>query len=223
MKNVSSSSSSSHHTYNTFPFVPRERMRVLVIDVETNGLPVSYVSRKKQTGFTNLRLLNERRFDECRAIEVAMMLAEFEDGVCTILHEWSALVSQNVQITNSDIHGITEQNVLDTGVHMDAVLEELSKHLDFVDYVVAHNADFDLQVMASECKRHGWPSLLQRLDDKPVVCTMLRAFKQLKLMKWPKLVDLYKRLCFEEATNAHRALADCRMCMACFEKLGVNN
>lgn len=194
-------------------------MRILVIDIETNGLPISYVSAKKQNGFTNLRLLNELRFEECRAIEVAMIIVDFENDVATVKYEWTSLVSQNVPISNSDIHGITEQDVKNDGVHMDVVLEELSNQLDLVDTIVAHNADFDLQVLASECKRHGWLSLLERIDDKSVVCTMLLGYKTLKLPRWPKLVNLYERLSLQKATRAHRALDDCRMCLTCYNKL----
>ena len=194
-------------------------MRVLVIDTETNGLPISYVSTKKSNGFTNLRSLNELRFEECRAIEIAMILVEFEKEKATIIYEWTTLISQNVPITNSDIHGITEQDVKNNGVHMDVVFEELSKQLYLADTIIAHNADFDLQVLASECKRHGWLSLLERIDDKPVVCTMLLGYKTLKLARWPKLVNLYERLTLQKATHAHRALDDCRMCLTCYNKL----
>ncbi|MGW0736023.1 exonuclease domain-containing protein [Streptomyces sp. NPDC002851] len=102
-------------------------------------------------------------------------LVEVKDGEPMGRREWLADPGIPIPQEAVDVHGITNERAAVEGRPADRVADELARTL--VGYwqtgvpVVAYNAAFDLTLLAAELRRHGLPSLRDRLgtDPAPVV------------------------------------------------------
>jgi hypothetical protein len=83
---------------------------------------------------------------------------------------------------------------------------------------VAHNIEFDDNVVTSELIRYGCDGFLIQWSQLRKVCTMRMG--TLPRQKWPKLSELYVRLFNREPeVTLHRADADVHVCAQCFFRL----
>ncbi|MFP3987244.1 3'-5' exonuclease [Streptomyces sp. E11-3] len=142
-------------------------------------------------------------------------LVEVKDGEPTGRREWLADPGVVIPQDAVDVHGITNERAAAEGRPADQVADELAGAL--TGYwlagvpVVAYNAAFDLSLLAAELRRHGLPSLRERLggtDPAPVVdpYTIDRAVD-----KYRKGKRTLEAVCAEYGValdSAHHALAD---------------
>jgi DNA polymerase III epsilon subunit-like protein len=177
--------------------------RILFLDTETTGLP-------KFRGVNAL----DRQNNWPDIVSVAWLT--YENGV---------LVNSNYSVIKPEwpipeesikIHGITQDYAAEHGQPLIKVLNDLGADLAKADYVVAHNLEFDKNVIFN--------ALRWRLDINPwliwpqnEICTMERARNELKLpsnyrnssqYKPPSLTELYKDTFNTEPENMHNSLND---------------
>ena len=122
------------------------------------------------------------------------------------------------------IHGITNAQAKREGEPIEDVLSELIDDAEDVEYVVAHNASFDLAFLRREYLDTGLDNPFDRM--KPY-CTMRSsvAFCRFPKLnggtgyKWPKLDELHFHLFGKYFDGAHDAMADTKACMRCFFEL----
>lgn len=195
--------------------MPRQ---ILIFDTETTGLPQTYPGR-----FQILPYFHLYAYDKARLLQLAFCVVEETDEL-----EYKVLYSKNLyvqvegEVLNTEIHGITQELLREKGTEIEKVLESLEYALkNFnVDKVIAHNAEFDMNIIMSECARSGKQSLISLLkNDCNVYCTMQKAKELLKLERRPKLKDLYKKFFGQEFENQHSADADVDACFACYKEL----
>lgn len=183
----------------------------LVFDIETTGFP----QRK------NVHPYKTSNYETSRMIELGYMIVNDITG--ETVKEVSHLIQHpnKVGINNSHIHGITEEMVLEDGETVHSVLDELYEDLKQVDTMVAHNMDFDFNILLSEVYRWYpmYNHLLGELYNKKLVCTVQMGKSLMPNGKYPKLIELYQKLFDEEWIQPHRALEDCRVCSKCYLKL----
>lgn len=157
--------------------------------------------------------------DPLEARIVTACVVGVDGGRVVRQRDWLADPGIRIPEQASAIHGISSERAAAEGRPVREVADEIAETL--VDYwrrgvpVVAYNASFDLTLLTAELRRHGLPSLAERLGDTapgtgtgPVVdpYTIDRA------------VDRYRRgkrtleaVCGEygvELTSAHQAAAD---------------
>jgi len=119
------------------------------------------------------------------------------------------------------VHGITTERALAEGVDVAMVLEQFTAALGEAQTVVAHNLDFDRNVIQAELIRAGIsagsasPSLVCTMKQSTDFCAIPGQYGN----KWPTLAELHERLFEEPVAGAHSALADARACMRCFFRL----
>lgn len=119
----------------------------------------------------------------------------------------------------ADIHGITTEIALQSGVPLVSALFLFSKLCEVSELIVAHNIDFDYLMIQAECARLSKPC---KMTDIARFCTMHAATDHCKLpgkygkYKWPKLEEAYRHFMGVEFTGAHDALADVRGCAAVY-------
>ncbi len=176
-------------------------MRILILDTETTGLFERGSDPKNYTCFNNSRL-----------IELGYIV--YNDS--EIQKKYESLVKVDFPITNSHIHNICNIDCEIKGKHLLDVLKELHNDLLNVDVIVAHNIDFDLNIILAECYRNEFIDLINLLKSKSKKCTMKMGKEMLKLYKYPKLMELYPTLTNKEWIQQHRALDDVEKCSECY-------
>lgn len=180
------------------------------IDVETTGLP----NRKGNLYYDPFDF---NKYDNSRMIELCYIIADQEGKVKT---SYSTLIyPDGFNIDNSDIHGIQEEDLIETGADIDDVFDKFEKDLMDVSCIVSHNIDFDINILLSECYRYHRVNLIKLINDKNIMCTMKMGRKYMDVKKNPKLVELYENLFCEKVDQKHRAQDDTQLCMKCFNKM----
>jgi DNA polymerase III epsilon subunit-like protein len=179
----------------------------LIVDTETNGLGTGGGVSSSSVRGTTPRLL-----------ELAFLLV---DGDGRVDRSYSHLILPEgfrVPKESSAVHGITAEMAVQEGVPARNALLSFLDAAGRAKVIVAHNARFDLGVIAGEVERHGLsPTPLAR----PWYCTMRGGVHLCRERRspgpsWPTLDKLHMTLFGEGFPGGHRALADAEACARCF-------
>lgn len=114
----------------------------------------------------------------------------------------------------------TEKNKVE-GVPMSAALQSFASAARHCRAIVAHNIQFDYNVLGAEMLRYE-VSVGRKLEQ---YCTMEHGTNICKLpgyggqYKWPSLAELHQHLLGEGFENAHDAMADVEACARCYFKM----
>lgn len=122
------------------------------------------------------------------------------------------------------IHRITNERANERGLPVKKVLAMFREALARNKYLVAHNVQFDQNVVGSEFIRAGQDDPLEGIFK---VCTMKLTTNFVKARspwgagkyKWPTLSELHMKLFGTEFKDAHDALVDTEALGRCFFKL----
>ncbi len=129
----------------------------------------------------------------------------------------------------AQIHGITTEIAIEKGEDLEKVMTEFNEDLNTVDTIVAHNYNFDKQIVMGEFKRL---SIFTIFEQIPNIDTMKSSTYYLKLpkknsrykgYKYPRLEELHRFLFNEDFDNAHSADADVDATVKCFFELQKRN
>lgn len=129
--------------------------------------------------------------------------------------------SFTIPYTSSEIHGITTKIANERGENISTVLQNFNVLLQQADYVVAHNIEFDENVIAAEFVKN---EMHNGLEKKRKICTMKSTtgfckVGELHEYKWPKLSELYYKIFNEEFEETHNARLDVEATVRCFWEL----
>lgn len=171
--------------------------RVIVFDLETNGLP-------ETPSFGNYFPVEDlSKYRTSRIVQWSWSLHEANG---TPIAEEDHIIKPNLaeyRITNEQFHGITETIARVRGKSFEEVLEKWLPHLKDATTLVGHNVNFDKHVLMSELHRRNYPELAAMLLTKKWVCTMERGkqlcgLKARNKLKPPKLCELMHALGIKE-------------------------
>lgn len=179
----------------------------LIIDTETNGLPDC---KDIPYGFyPDYKLLD--RYNKARIIQISYMLCN-ENIEEKELHDF-VIKRENFTIDNSEFHGITNE-ISDNGYDYDVAINNFIETLGKCEYIIAHNINFDVNVIKSELYRRNKLDLIEIIDSKKLICTvkkfkyLVKAKNKINKIKNPSLKELYQ-FCFNnENDNAHNSKYD---------------
>lgn len=223
-----------------------KNVKILFIDTETTGLP-------EMLNFNNFHPYNKTKYyDCCRIVSIACAVYE----MCVGETEYNQIYVNDVpykidtnlvspmkhiktlnfiikpdkfKIHNSNFHGITEHKAEKFGVKLiDAVREIMSYSID-CKLLIAHNVQFDQNVLASELYRSGNKKELEWLLQMDTFCTSIGGSRITKIpfrgreYKYPKLSELYYFLFGKNPIIQHDALGDVETLVACFQCLTAHN
>jgi DNA polymerase-3 subunit epsilon len=180
----------------------------LVFDTETTGFP-------QKKGFDLYYPPSQTyRYNNARLVELAYIIYDADGNV---IKKVESLIKPNgFVILNSNIHGITTDKAMLEGNKLRDVLTQFNEDLQTVDTLIAHNIDFDINVVLAECYRTNQKKLIAELTKKDQICTMRLGKCHLKQVKYPKLSELYSCLFNKEWKQTHRALDDAKTCGECY-------
>jgi DNA polymerase III epsilon subunit-like protein len=131
------------------------------------------------------------------------------------------------------IHGITNEKSRECGTNIKNIIEEFVKDVYSTNMLVAHNLDFDLNILFAEIMRLNEPCHEQFIGDllkkKNLFCTMKESTKLCNIkvvtktgreyVKFPKLSELHEHLFQSTPKNLHNSLNDVLVCTRCFYKI----
>ncbi|RYH15200.1 hypothetical protein EON65_32145 [archaeon] len=146
---------------------------VLLLDVDTNGLPTDV--RSTYPLYSTLK-----SYDSARVVMISYQLCN--KTTFDPLDSRSFIIkSDGFPIENTMFHGITLEDSLSKGVALTDAVAELGNALHQTNAIVAHNTDFTCNVLKSELFRHGLLDELAMFETKKDVCIMTLTMPLLKL------------------------------------------
>jgi DNA polymerase-3 subunit epsilon len=194
-------------------------MKVLAFDTETTGLPVSYNAPLTDLSkWPYIVQLSYIVFDTLKK-----EILEYTDHIIKL--------DTDVLITPESvaIHHITAARSQKTGIPIERALQEFAEAVQDVDLILAHNIQFDKNLLTVEFNRNKMKNALYR-DGRPLpeYCTMKQNVELCKLpfvnknntvmshYKWPTLSELHVCLFNTVPQGTHNAIADVMICLRCY-------
>lgn len=184
----------------------------LFFDVETTGLPAR--------GATCYDL---DAYSKARIVSIAWVLRSKSEVMSQHYH---IIRQENTSSEDflgaSNIHGIHKSVTQKYGKELSCVLKDFLSDVALSSTLVAHNFEFDSNVVGSELYRLGLdPSTFLKHKCH---CTMKsntdlvrKPFaNNSRSFKWPKLSELYTFCFHEDMKDAHNALADVENTARCY-------
>jgi DNA polymerase III epsilon subunit-like protein len=197
-------------------------MAYLVFDTETTGLPLE---RSRMSGMRFFDYKQTIKFDTSRIVSIAWIVLD-DDFV--EVSKYYQIIRPTFEIPQSsiNIHGISQLKALEEGVEFEDMVKSLSDTLDeypLIKVIIAHNIEFDINVLKSELFRNNHEDLIERLSTIKELCTMQAGKLVVQNVRFVRLAALYNACTNSVLENAHDALADTRGCAACFRHLALNH
>ena len=189
---------------------------IIIFDTETTGFPQTLGFDK----YYNPSLINF--YNNSRLVQLGYIILDKNlnvlDKICFIIKP------ENFSISNSNIHGITNEKANSEGLDIKYCLLNFYNELIKCDTIVAHNINFDINIISSESYRSGMGFIYDKLFQKNKYCTMKNGKDILKKLKYPKLSELYLFL-YPDCSwiQKHDALDDCEKCLDCYRRLSFLN
>lgn len=176
----------------------------LIVDTETTGLPPRH---QKRSGAIDPSQFLE--WDNCRIVQIAWVVIDIEG---TIIKKADYVIKPTFFIIPDEstaIHGISQEYANTHGVEIKKVLPEFIEDLDMCDTLIAHNIDFDYNVILAELFRYNIDRSTMKTINR--YCTMRKG--SMPNEKWKRLGELYKKYFGNAPTLIqHRAFNDVIMC-----------
>jgi len=208
---------------------PIRKGRVLIFDTETNGkIPKQYQSNDELPHILQLSY-----------VIYNVVTNRVEEVFDTYIK-----VKSNVEIPQEtiDINGVTREICEEKGIHIIKALCHFYNAFISCDCVVAHNYEFDSQMINTEiernltmiekyapyCKNIFNPSMgvysycTMKVKKSAEICNDVRVKRGDKTIGWPKLIELYQCLFQETPENLHNSIVDVLVCMRCYLKVRYN-
>ncbi|WP_438489505.1 exonuclease domain-containing protein [Streptomyces sp. S186] len=138
------------------------------------------------------------------------------DGLPDHSHLWLADPGVDIPAEATAVHGVTSEHARTLGRPAAEVVEEIARALtaalEMGVPVVAMNARFDFTILDRECRRHGLPSLEQRLCQPvgPVIDPFVLDKQADKYRRGSRKLEALAAHYGVELTDAHTADADAR-------------
>lgn len=183
---------------------------ILFFDTETNGKPKDYKA--------SMRDLDNWP----RVIQLAWAVysdtGDKLDSACNLITPDGWTIPNELFWIENGYN--TEKNEIE-GIPMWRALEVFAKAARDCRAIVAHNIQFDYNVLGAEMLRYE-VSVGRKMEQ---YCTMEHGTNICKLpgyrgqYKWPSLAELHQHLLGEGFENAHDAMADVEACARCYFKM----
>lgn len=197
---------------------------VMILDTETTGLPCGGSGE-----YTGEKIYKDlQKYDSARMIQVAWHYSKQFDANRENDEVESHYVKSNYYVTPEAlaVHKITNDELQKNGEPINEVLNRLEECILETDYIVAHNAWFDVYIIMSEFYRNNYKNALRKMKEmiknNHILCTKKHgrlichlpqkcSEKTKKIIcKMPKLCELYEHFFQEYPEKAHHADDDVR-------------
>ena len=184
-------------------------MRILVFDTETTGLP-----KKRNQPLTDTK-------NWPYIVQISWVVYDVMESSIKTINDNIIKLPENVTVPeeSTKIHGITNDMMLERGENIKKILKMFLMDCANCDLIVAHNIQFDENVISVESIRNYGTNVMSQINT-PRYCTMKKSIKKFK--RYVKLEYLHKHLFNQELRNLHNSLNDVYVCLRCFIKIYFN-
>lgn len=189
-------------------------MVYLFFDTETTGLP-----KNKQY---NAPSSNLDVWDSCRLDQISWIM-QSDKRPKEVLAKGDFIIRPEgfeIPKESSDVHGITTERALAEGEDLKKVMYYFLGAAKLADVIVGHNVSYDMHVAGAELIRTWGKDYIQDLKTED---TMLSSIEFCAIpspygngFKYPKLIELYKKLFNKEFEDAHNSMADITATAKCY-------
>ena len=161
----------------------------------------------------NIKILLDTETTGFSNNDLILQLSYIVFNDCEILKTYDQLVKINpkVKITNSFIHGITNDKCEKDGICINDILDRLIKDIHYCKSIIGHNISFDIRMLRNEFIRNNKEFVL--VESKLIEDTMTLSGGRIKLGV------LYEKLFNEKMENAHNAYYDVLATYKVYKKL----
>lgn len=208
------------------------KMRVLVFDTETTGLPET-------------KILNpDTLYQWPTVVQFSYVIYDLSLNDIVESKDYIIKVPESILISeeSTKIHGITKEISNKKGILIDDVLNEFFYYLRGVDLIIGHNISFDINMVKVELLRIIYSDKLcieqlktckcdlhYMTNYKNICCTLQDSIKFCNIqainkfgkpyLKYPKLIELHQKLFNSSPNNLHNSFNDILVTLRCFMKL----
>jgi DNA polymerase III epsilon subunit-like protein len=199
-------------------------MRILVFDTETTGLV------PRQINYINKEWYKDSKLPYI--VQLSWLLVDTDND--KILNKGDYIIKLHPSIIIPDVcikvHGISNELSQKEGIPIQKVLPYFIMDYKYADIIVCHNLDFDMKMIKIELLRNNYGNIIDSLN-KNTYCTMKNSIELCaiertnsmgKYFKYPKLIELHKKLFNTEPKNLHNSFNDVIVCLRCYYKLVHN-
>ena len=211
--------------------IPDINMFVLVFDTETTGLPKTKVIN--ETTINGLPYI----------VQLSYMIYDTDSTKIIKISDNIVKIPENVELSKESIaiHGIDRNKMNENGKPIVEILQEFLTDIDSTDLIIAHNIDFDINMIIIELYRSAMDTNNSHIKEinLPVTvklqymnryCTMKNSIELCNIkkfskttgneyVKFPTLSETYYKLFNVKPNNMHNSLNDIYACFRCFYKL----
>jgi DNA polymerase III subunit alpha len=194
----------------------------LIIDTETSGLPDATNMRWGE--YPNYKALE--KYDSARIVQLSFIVTDKKYNSVDL--QDYVIKREGFSITNGEFHGITDE-ISDDGTEFDVAIQSFYEALKKVTHIIAHNVEFDINVIRSELFRRGKKDIIKELNKKVLMCTMKHCKNIVKIVnsygkyKFPSLKEIYKFTFDRDINNAHNSKYDVINLHAVIKKMNDDN
>lgn len=194
---------------------------LLFFKIDTTGFPT-----KAKFGYPPYDSIQD--YNDARVVQVNALLCD--RATFKPLDTISIIVrADDFTISNDKFHGISQDRSMHEGVEFEEVAHAVATMLESRPLILAHNAEFDLNVLRSEMVRHGLLEALEVVNDTPALCTMQLTKSVLGLkdmngnLKNPSLKELYGYAMIAESALEQGTRLGVKHLQEAVQKLVVND
>lgn len=185
----------------------------LFFDTETTGVPKNYNAPASNTS------------NWPRLVQLGWILTDESGNEISSGNEIVKPEGFVIPADASRVHGITTEVALREGKPLEQVLLSFLKEAEGIKCFVGHNVSFDQRVVGAELYRLGITDTVSTARSRD---TMIAATDYCKIpgtygYKWPKLIELHRRLFGFDFEDAHDAMADITATKKCFFEMRRRN
>lgn len=195
-------------------------MKILVFDTETTGLP-----KYRNASTKNFELWPH-------IVQLSYILYDIETHFVIDYNDQIIKLESDIVISkeSENIHKISNEISLSKGVEIYKELIEFNNILNKSDIIIAHNLEFDKNMIEVECLRNNINSPFKN-NKKLEYCTMKNSVDLCKIIsiskskkeffKYPKLFELHNHLFGFIPENLHNSMIDVLTCIRCYGKMAL--
>jgi DNA polymerase III epsilon subunit-like protein len=207
----------------------RKRM-MMVFDVETTGL----LPKKKKGEELSIESYPY-------IVQLSFVLYDLFESRAVKIYDAYVKIPENIEITSNitALTGITREICNEKGKNIVDILSDFYDAYMLAEVIIAHNIEFDEKMINVELQRNRneimekapycftiFSKIYETCKGVERYCTMRNGMEVCAvreenkvIKKWPKLIELYKKLFDEVPDGLHNSMVDVNACLRCYLKM----